>query len=156
MRSPGVIYRRYRQIKKKILYDRTVQAHLRLHENCYYGKEIKYTDNDVIDLNGIERTIKACVYNSTDNHIEICDNPQECNAYASKWTKEKIINKINEELSDPNIKRKYYPELNVLEWVLDKELHLAVQEPSFTGKIIIKFIEILESILRNSNNNQKK
>lgn len=156
MRSPGVIYRKYRQIKKKILYDRTAHAFLRSHENCYYGKEVKYIDNEGIERFGVERTIKACMYNPIEDHIETCDNPHECNAYASKWTKKKIIDKTNEELKDSDIKRKYYPELNVLEWVLDKDLHKAVQEPNFVGKIIIKIIEILESILKVSNNNQKK
>lgn len=151
MRSPGVIYRRYRQIKKKILYDYTSNAYLRLHENCYYSKEINYIDDE-----GIERNVKACTYNPIENHIELCDNPQECNAYASKWTKKKIIDKINEELNNPDIKRNFYPELNVLEWVLDKDLYKAAQNPNLIGKIIIKTIEILESILKNSNNNQIK
>jgi hypothetical protein len=74
MRSPGVIYRRYRQLKKKILFDMTANAHLRLHENCHYSKLLSYVDNE-----GVYRTIKVCTCNKLESdQIELCDNPNEC------------------------------------------------------------------------------
>lgn len=145
MRSPGVIYRRYRQIKKKILYDRLAEAHKCLHENCHYGKFIIYSDDT-----GVSKIIKVCGYNPTldKGTIEGCTNPLTCNAFANKWTKEKIIEEVDKELADHDIKKRKYPELNILEWALDKDLNDAVKNPGIFGTIIIKCIEFLESILK--------
>jgi hypothetical protein len=146
MRSPGVIYRRYRQLRKKILYDKLAYARNRLHCNCYYGKVVIYTD----EFN-VEKTLLLCKYNMalTEDRIDVCTNPIVCNAFANMWTKDKIIVEVDKELSDHEIKRKLYPELTVLEWALDKDLNDAVKNPGFIGTIIIRCIEFLESILKN-------
>jgi hypothetical protein len=145
MRSPGVIYRRYRQLRKKILYDKLAAARNRLHCNCYYGKELTYAD----ELN-VEKSLLVCNYEflTTMDKIETCTNPAMCNAFVNKWTKEKIIEVVNKELTDHDLKRKLYPELTVLEWALDKDLNDAIKNPGFFGTTIIKCIEFLESILR--------
>ena len=145
MRSPGVIYRRYRQIKKKILYDRMAQAGLCKHENCYYGKEVTYTD-----AFKVEHVIRVCNYNSVldQGRIEVCTNPLECNAFTNKWTKDKVVEIVDKELGDHDLKKKLYPELTILEWALDKDLNDAVKNPGFFGTLIILCIEFLEGILR--------
>jgi len=146
MRSPGVVYRRYRQIKKKILYDNLSEARKCLHCNCHYGKEMVYKEGS-----NIERTIKICMYGQTftEGNIEICTNPYICNAYVNKWNKDKVIEAVDKMLSDHETKKKLYPELTMLEWVLDKDLNDAIKNPGFFGTIIVKCIEFLESILRN-------
>jgi hypothetical protein len=145
MRSPGVIYRRYRQIKKKILYDKLAEAHKCLHCNCHYGKRVTYTDEF-----GIERVLKVCNYNSLldEGRVEGCTDPIQCNAFANKWSKEKVIEEVDKELADYNIKKRKYPELTVLEWALDKDLNDATKNPGVFGTFIIKCIEFLESILK--------
>ena len=92
-----------------------------------------------------------CNYNALldEGHIEVCTNPLACNAYANKWDKNKIIEVVDKELSDHAIKKCLYPELTLLEWVLDKDLNDAVKNPGIFGSIIVKCIEFLESILRN-------
>lgn len=146
MRSPGVIYRRYRQIKKKILYDALSEGRQCLHKNCHYGKVLRYTDEFNRPL-----FINTCGYNSLQgsDQIEGCTNPVECSAYANKWTRDKIVEVVDAELSDHEIKKRKYPELTLLEWVLDKDLNDAIKNPGFFGRIIVRCIEFLESILRN-------
>jgi len=99
----------------------------------------------------IERTIKICMYGQTftEGNIEICTNPYICNAYVNKWNKDKVIEAVDKMLSDHETKKKLYPELTMLEWVLDKDLNDAIKNPGFFGTIIVKCIEFLESILRN-------
>jgi hypothetical protein len=146
MRSPGVIYRRYRQLRKKILYDKLEMARRYLHCNCHYGKIVTYTDE--FDR---EKTLLVCNYNLllTEGRIEVCTNPATCNAFVNMWSKEKVIEVVEKELADHDTKRRLYPELTVLEWALDKDLNEAVKNPGFIGTIIIKCIGFLESILRN-------
>lgn len=146
MRSPGVIYRRYRQIRKKILYDRLAEASKCLHCNCYYGKILLYTDDT-----GANHFLNICTYGilPESNQIEGCTNPITCNAFSNKWTKDKVVEEVEKDLSDYNIKKRKYPELTLLEWVLDKDLNDAIKNPGFFGRIIVKCIEFLESILRN-------
>jgi hypothetical protein len=145
MRSPGVIYRRYRQLRKKILYDKLAYARNQLHCNCYYGKAVTYAD----EFN-VEKTLLICDYNMAliEGRLEVCTNPIVCNAFANIWTKDRVVAEVDKELSDHETKRKLYPELTVLEWALDKDLNDAVKNPGFIGTIIIKCIEFLESILK--------
>lgn len=145
MRSPGVIYRRYRQIKKKILYDTVIDSQKRKHCNCVYGKEITYTNSF-----GVEQCLRVCNYGDLllEGRVEICTNAQECNAFANKWTKDKIVESVEKELSDPKIKKEKYPELSILEWSLDKDLNDAIKNPGFFGNIIVSCIEFLEKILK--------
>lgn len=144
MRSPGVIYRRYRQIKKKLLFDMMADAHKREHANCHYGKILRYKDED-----GFYRVVKFCVFGvASGNPPDICTCPKECNAFALRWTKDKIVERFNETLSNPAMKRAIYPQLTVFEWVLDKELHEAMEEPRLIDKIIIVCIQALEDLLK--------
>lgn len=145
MRSPGVIYRRYRQIKKKFLYDKLELARACEHRNCHYGKLVSYTD-----VHGVEQTLKVCNYNSLleKERIEICTNPVECNAYVNKWTKEKVVEAAEREFLDHDLKKKLCPELTMLEWVLDKDLNDAVKNPGFFTAIIVRCIEFLEGCIK--------
>lgn len=144
MRSPGVIYRRYRQIRKKILYDCVLEARKKCFENCYYGKEIT-----LIDQTNSEHTVKSCSFTSLpEGRIELCYKPHSCNAFVNNKKKEEIINEVEKKLSDYQIKKKNYPELILLEWVLDKDLNEATKKPSFFGRLIIFCIDVLEKILK--------
>jgi hypothetical protein len=144
MRSPGVIYRRYRQLKKKIIYDKMESAHQIKHENCTYGRVVLCTKN------GKTEPLKICGYNLNidNNTIEICDDPVSCNAFICKWNKEKVLKQTEEEFANPDTKRMLYPEITVMEWVLDKNLNDAVKSPNFFGRIIVRCIEFLEDLLK--------
>jgi hypothetical protein len=144
MRSPGVIYRRYRQLKKKILYDRILEARKRIFDNCYYGKKVTFLNDS-----NVEHIIKMCNYSSLpDDRVELCFKPDLCNAFVNKRKKEEIIKDLEKDLSNYEIKKRYYPDLILLEWVLDKDLNEAVKKPNFIGRLIIFCIDFLEFLLK--------
>jgi hypothetical protein len=153
MRSPGVIYRRYRQMRKKFLYDKLEQARVCSHSNCHYGKVVSYADEQ-----GVEHSIKMCNYNTLleKGRIEICTNPSECNAYVNKWTKDRVVEAAEKELLDPEVKKRLCPEIAILEWVLDKDLNDAIKNPGFIGSIIIRCIEFLENCIKYQANNRTR
>lgn len=151
MRSPGVIYRKYRQLRKRLLYEKICDARKIKHKNCFYGCLLQG-----LDEYGYSHFTKVCRYNYQKGDLDICTNPAECNAFALKWNKEKVVKEFEKELSDYRIKSRLYPELCAYEWVLDKNLHEAVKEPGFFGKILIRVIEFLENWLKSSNEEQSE
>jgi len=161
MRSPGVIYRKYRQLKRKYLYEMMAAAWKKKHENCAYGKTIEYTDID-----GVDKKINLCTYNCevctwngpypqplpnlerTVKGIDVCVCPGECSAFAPKWDKDQIKVKFEEILNTQDLKHEYFPELEAYEWVLDKSLEDSKSSPTFLGKIIVICIKVLEDVLK--------
>ena len=153
MRSPGVIYRRYRNLKKKYLYDKVLDSRKKMHNNCFYGNPMEYTD-----AQNRKRMIRVCRVNlalaksksgeDLVNNLDICNCPIVCNAFVSKYSKEAIKEEFEKELQDPVVKRLKYPELVELEWILDKSLNDAQKQPSFIGKLLISAIYLLEKLLK--------
>lgn len=156
MKSPGVVYRRYRQLKRKLLYEKMVKARKIEFCNCHYGVTLDMFGDDF----GHFSYVQICSYDYAPAQFDIrkpfvCTNPRECSAFASIWTKEKVLEQFEKELNDWDTKQKLYPELVALEWVLDKELADAMKEPTFIGKIIISTIVVLEILLRHIKPRQK-
>jgi hypothetical protein len=156
MRSPGVIYRKYRQLKRKYLYEALVESRKKRHENCSYGKLLKY-----IDSAGQDREVRLCVFGSkirqsfnlpaghpgtnTVDGLDVCTCPVECSAFASKWSKEEVTKRFESIVGNQNDN---YPELRALQWVLDKPLTDAVEKPTVVGRIIVWCIKVLEDLLK--------
>lgn len=151
MKSPGIIYRRYRQLKKKILYDKLIKARQRIHENCHYGKNLSRFY--VVGMDPIEVPLCMFRYDPDDKKIELCTFPKECNAFICKWTKEKVIEEFEKELSDWGIKQKLYPDMIALEWVLDKDLAEAMKSPGWVTRLIISAIAFLERMVKSTSSN---
>jgi|SRR5271157_4527217 hypothetical protein len=151
MKSPGIIYRRYRQLKRKILYDRFQEARKREHRNCVYGKMVEVMDKDK------SYQIPICLYNqNVERGLEVCSQSWECNAFVNRFSKESIEKELNQELKDPYIRMTKYPELNVLEWILDKSLDDAKKEPTFLGRVAIHLIDLLENFIKSTVGDQKR
>jgi len=157
MRSPGVIYRQYRQLRRKLLHNRTVDALLKEHRNCAFGKVLKATRD-----NGETRLIKICIFRNLknqDNELELCTCPHECNAFAYNIAKsdikEAVKNEFDKLLEDPKRLRAVYPELAVYQWVLDKPLTDAKAYPKLWTKPLILLIELLEWVIRITDTRQK-
>ena len=155
MKSPGVIYRRYRQLKRKLLYEKILKARKVSHTNCYYGRLAEYTDPK---SGATVASLKVCVYGCDQNSAQLptCTCPKECNAFASRWTKEKVEEEFDKELSDWETKNRLYPELLAFEWVLDKDLTEAIKYPNNLGKIIVSNIMLLEKLLKYVNRTTQK
>jgi len=151
MRSPGVIYRKYRQIKRKLLYYKISEYHKKAHQNCAYGHFVKYSDNDNRD-----RTSKLCMYSVwTDpkkefdhRKIDVCTCAASCNAFAPKRSKESLAEDFEKEIQDYNTCLKKYPELAAYKWVLDKDLEEAKKNPGLINRFLISVIIFIENILK--------
>lgn len=152
MRSPGVIYRRYRQLKKKLLYEKVSRAHRHIHCNCVYGCTVPCT----YDQGSIFQA-RICLYELRFNKgLSECTDAENCNAFVLKWTKEKVVEQFEKEIRNPETKKRLYPELSLMEWMLDKDLKKATEEPGFFGRIIISIIHSLENLLRFTYKKDKK
>jgi len=151
MRSPGVIYRKYRQLKRKLIYDKLVESRKVTHKNCHYGKYLIREDD-----HGNKKVVHLCSFNSTSkDRIEICTKPLECNAFANKWTKEIIISEFEKILEDPKLKAELFPELTAYEWVLDKSLKEAKKKPGLIVSFIIFLISTLEKVIKTTGDNKE-
>lgn len=151
MKSPGIIYRRYRQLKRKLLYEKLLESRKRSAKNCIYGKYL-----DIVDKSK-NYSVSICLYNKDiSKGLEVCNHPEECNAFICKQSKEDIEKLFEKELSDSSIRIKKYPELNILEWVLDKSLDDAKKEPSLLTKILLSIINSIESLIKITAKDQKR
>jgi uncharacterized membrane protein len=146
MKSPGVIYRRYRQLKRKLLYDKIVKARQICHGNCFYGKTLGHGS----PLDPGFTWFNICMYNydTNDKEFVLCTCPKECNAFSNKWTKEKVLKEFENEMNDWTIKQKFYPEVIALEWVLDKDLTEAIKNPNILNRIVVGIILFMEKALK--------
>jgi hypothetical protein len=151
MKSPGVIYRRYRQLKRKILYEKLQEARKKLSKNCFYSKHIEILDKNIMI------PVCICAYNIDINkNIDICNNPEDCNAFVNKFSRKYVEDDFNSELKNSLIRNKKYPELNCLEWILDKTLEDAKKEPSIFVKFIVLLIIFFEKLIKITAKNQKR
>lgn len=154
MKSPGVIYRQYRKLYRKILYKKCQDASKKAHENCVYGKGLLINSKAES-----QQKIKLCTYGCVNikdiekgnlnlDLLDICTNPIECNAFVCKMRKEDVESELKTELQDPNVKYKKYQELAAYEWVLDKSLSDAQKNPGIFGRLLVWMINLLENILK--------
>ncbi len=151
MRSPGVIYRRYRSLRKKLLYDKIAEAKKKTHANCFYGKTLSY-----VDPQGVGHLTRVCLYGVYHQQdVDVCSCPAECNAFARRLGLGGVILELEDELKDSATKQRLYPDLVALEWVLDKSLTSARKRPNFIGKLLVFCIIILENALKRVSGPQK-
>lgn len=151
MKSPGIIYRRYRQLKRKTLYEKMQESRKKSAKNCVYGAPI-----NIIDKNK-SYPVFICLYNKNiSKGLEICNNPEDCNAFICKHSKKEVEDNFEKDLKDFSIRNKRYPELNTLEWILDKALDDAKKEPTPLVKVILFLINLLESLIKITDRDQKR
>jgi hypothetical protein len=144
MKSPGVIYRKYRQLRKKLLYQKMVEAKKKIHNNCHYASVLSYTDAD-----GYEKKVKLCTYDFKKNkNLDVCTCPRDCSAFISIWTKDKVVEEFEKILKNNRLKHKLFPELVAYEWVLDKTLTEAKENNKGVGRLVVWTIDLLEKILK--------
>lgn len=149
MRSPGVIYRQYRQQLRKVLYEKTVEALKKENKNCIYSVILKATRDEET------RKIPLCAFRiqrEGAEELEACTCPKECNAFAHKYSKEELRERLRSELeetlSDPKKAYSEYPDLAVYRWVLDKDLDDAEKEPKALVKPLVWLIHLLEEVIK--------
>jgi len=144
MKSPGVIYRKYRQIKKQLLYQKMIEAKKKIHNNCHYATVLPYTDVD-----GYEKKIKLCTFDfKTNKKLDVCTCPRDCSAFVSVWTKDRVVEDFEKILNSSRLKKTIFPELVVYEWALDKTLTDAKENNKGLGILVVWLINLLEDILK--------
>lgn len=151
MKSPGIIYRRYRQLKRKTLFEKLQKAIKKSATNCIYSKTLDILDND--------KTLHCfiCLYNKNTNvGLDTCNHPEECNAFICRHTKKSVEDSFYKDLKDLSVFNKKYPEIAIMEWVLDKTLEDAKKEPVFLVRFIICVISLLEDLVRFTAKSQKR
>ena len=149
MKSPGIVYRKYRQVKRKLLYYCLTESYKKAHDNCLYGHLIKYDDTD-----NRHRSAKLCLFGVRDKqnldarNLDVCTCAMECNAFAPKATKDEVVKNFESDVENEFICSEKYPELAAYLWVLDKDLELAKKNPNVFNMFVIYLINILEKVLK--------
>jgi len=141
MKSAGVIYRQYRQVRKLALIRALSMARQRTHENCHYASVIQYKDVD-----GYDKVTKLCLLHP--GQPDVCTNPRDCNAFAKRWTDDVVAEEFSKAMADDATKKRLFPELWAYEWMLDKSLTEAKKAPRGFSKMLVWMISILESVVR--------
>lgn len=141
MKSPGVIYRQYRQTRKLAFIRALSASRKKKHENCHYAGTIPYRDVD-----GSDKVVKLCLLRS--DKMDVCSNARDCNAFARRWSDEDVAKEFDRIMSNDAEKKKTFPELWAYEWVLDKSLKEARNSGGIISSFIVSLISFLESILR--------
>lgn len=149
MKSPGTVYRKYKQLKKLFILQELQDALKKDFSNCSFCKNLY-----CFDKNGNKKTIYICTFQedkkeiSTLNELKNCENPKKCNSFSYKNSKETIKNSIENKFKDKEYIKKNYPELYLLEWVLDYETNKFRKKLSPLAFIILKIIDFLNYILK--------
>jgi hypothetical protein len=141
MKSPGVIYRQYRQARKLAFIRALSAARLKKHENCYYASTIHYNDVD-----GTDKCVRLCLLRP--EKMDICTDARDCNAFARRWLDDKVAEEFDRIMSDEVLMKKTFPELWAYEWALDKSLKEAKESKGPLTFLIVSIISFLESVLR--------
>jgi hypothetical protein len=148
MKSPGVIYRQYRQARKLAFLRLITASRNKTHENCAYAGVISY-----LDVDGKSKQVKICKFRP--DSLDVCTNPRDCNAFSRKWQDEQIAERFSSIMSNQAEMKRHFPELWTYEWVLDKSLNEARKSAGFLGSMIVSMIALLESALRSLGGKKK-
>jgi len=104
-------------------------------------------------VDGADRVVKLCLLRP--DNLDVCTNARDCNAFARRWTDDKVAEEFNKVMADDVAKKKTFPELWSYEWVLDKSLNEARRDPGPIMSVVVMMISFLESLLRALGGKQK-
>jgi len=159
MKKPYLVYKKYRATQKAILNSELEKSKVVCPGNCKFNQEVFFQERNV--------TIPMCTWGQFDNGKEvdtdklvICSSnkqARECNTYSSRFPdEESVAMSIREKAINPEDKRKNYPELSVLEWVMDNDLHelkASSRKVGFLSRTLLWYINKLEDLLKKLNRN---
>lgn len=152
MRRPTEVYNKYKYLLKKGM-EKEVKDKTRVcPKNCKYNQKVFLNETSFVPLcmfgqHPPEKGAQIDVSN-----LITCNTTQqaaECSAYTPKYkTIDEAKEALREELKDPKVKLKKFPEIIALEWVMDNELHDLKKKPSRWGRLVLWCISKLENTLR--------
>lgn len=146
MKSPGIIYRKYRQLKRFFILQEYQNALKKDYNNCSFCKILQYKDKYKI-----ERNVFICTHQENNNktiELKCCDDPKKCTFFLYKETKETIKNKIESNFNNQDYVKRNYPELYLLQWVLDYDTEKYKKKNSFLSFLIFKIIDFLNYLAK--------
>jgi hypothetical protein len=114
MKSPTEIRDKTKQIQFEYLKAFYRQHLVKEPQNCAYNREITIQGSS-------ERGLRVCTYFSDDSSFQVCNTNEcskSCNAFVARMDKSQLRAKLEEDIREHPVK---YPEIMVLNWVLDKE-----------------------------------
>lgn len=137
MKSVRDVYKKLREVRFRylvILYKRYLK---RAPDLCKYNREFR------VESNGQARFIRLCMLHQPEkglapNLLDVCEQVghcEECNAFVCRHTKDSIKEMFESQLKDPRVKARTYPEIAVLEWVLEQDVN-GIRRLSWFEKII--------------------
>jgi hypothetical protein len=149
MRQPFEIYRKYKYLLKKEMNEEIDKSLKVLPENCTYNKEIDIGERGKVRLCTLGQKVTPVLETGGLLVCEKCEQARACIAYAAKHkSREEATLALAEELKDPAEKRKRFPDLIALEWVMDNSMHgLKKDPPTKRHRYLLKVITKVESFL---------
>lgn len=118
MRNVREVYKKLREVKFKYLVKLYKRYTRKIPENCKYSYSYKINDKTEILLCLLHQPNLDLNSGIFPHLIEVCQDPKQCNGFIFKYTKENIKEVFEEDIK---LRKHLYPEISVLEWVLDKD-----------------------------------
>jgi len=149
MRQPYEIYREYqRQLKlelSKEIQMRTKVSHL----NCIYNKAVTLEGQPTVRLCTFGQKLRPLLDTGELLLCNTCKQARECSAYTPKYkSKEEATTELSKELHSLDEKKRRFPVLIALEWVMDNTLfELKQKPPTRRHKVLRWFIRKVETLL---------
>lgn len=137
MRRPGTVYKKLKEVKYRHLVELYHHYLRKSPENCRYNCKYVFTGDD-----GKDHEIRLCLLHQKNTEsleagvfpslVDVCEQVRQsmhCNAFLPRYSKEDVKAIFEDELKNPNIRAKKYPDICALEWVLERSV---VGLPPFT------------------------
>ena len=151
MRKPYEVYKKYKELQKSHFNRERAEACERCPTNCRYNRKIHLSDRNIdLQLCSLGQGVNSGELDPS--LLLVCSAKRqalECNAYSPKHqTPEDIVALIQLKAQDPQTRRESYPELVLLEWVMNNQLHELQQQEKkgIIHRVIFWAITKLESI----------
>jgi len=157
MKRPYLIHKKYTGLLRAAFNTEIEAAKVKCPGNCKYNQEVFFEERNI--------SISMCSWGQFDqdskvqtDKLLICSTnkqARECNTFSPVLSDESDVRAhIKSKNVTPESKRENYPEISILEWVMENDLHkLKEAKLGFTSRIVLSLINKLENLLKYLNKN---
>lgn len=154
MRRPYEINRKYRTAQAKYFEQEVRTRCAKCPGNCIYNQAVYFND--------ARAEVQLCTFGQKPGErldttkLVVCNKVAQavaCPTYAGRYgSREDVAAALSEELKDPETRRKRFPDIEALRWVLEKDLH-AYRElpPNWWTRSLFHVIVFLEWVIKRFN-----
>lgn len=157
MRRPYEIWKKYRQLQKKCFEHELKMRTARCPGNC--------TFNQVLYFNEARADVQLCTYGQHKPgegekidaaKLVVCSKVAQavaCPYYCARYKdKQAVASAMAEEMKDPEARRKKFPDVEALRWVIEQDLYAFRQfPPNVWTKVAFRLIVWLEMLVKKLN-----